>query len=176
MKRVLMACALLIVLSATAFAGEYYLSDEDGYWWYWDGSPAYEVKIPATAFAYVQVEWGGATSLEVALGEKGPLLLIGTLPGTDVNRAWNAISGRWAASVENSRMTNDSTITTDQGLSARFRVLEGSAPGGPNAMVRMVMFTRGNRTAYLAFVGNASSYAGAVREHWLKAVHTFNWR
>lgn len=168
--------ALVLALSSMTAAGEYYLSDVPNYWWYWDGEPNYEVLIPSTAYAYVQVDWAGSTSLEVSLDEKGPLLLIGTMPGTDVNKLWNALSARWAASVESSRVTTDSTITTEQGLQARFKVLEGRAPGKPNGMVRTVVFTKDGRMAYLTFVGNASDYSGDFQQYWLRAVHSFAWR
>lgn len=176
MRVVVWTLLLVLALSVGAVAGEYYLSDEDRYWWYWDGSPNYEVLIPSSAYAYVQVDWAGTTSLEVALGEKGPLLVAGTMPGTDVDRAWNALSARWAAAVESSRTTTNSTIETDNGLTARFRVLEANPSGGPKAIVRMVAFEKGGRLAYLAFIGNEEDYAGDARQYWLRAVHSFDWR
>ncbi len=175
--RVLMWSLLVVlVMSVGASAGEYYLSDEAGYWWYWDGSPDYEVLIPSSAYAYVQVDWAGSTSLEVALGEKGPLLIAGTMPTTDVDKAWNAISSRWAASVGRSSTTTNSSIETEKGLQARFRVLEGSPNGDKKGIVRMVAFVKDGRLAYLAFVGNESEYDGNVRQYWLRAVHSFDWR
>ena len=171
-----MVLVVLVSLGGVAWAGEYYLSDNDAYWWYWDGQPNYEVLIPSAAFAYVQLDWGGTSSLEVALDQDGPLLIIGTLPGTDVNRAWNALSARYSAAVTNARTTTDSTIETEMGLQARFKVLEGSSQGGPDALVRMVAFVRDGRTAFLMFVGNKRDYAGNAQQYWLRAVHSFNWR
>lgn len=157
-------------------AGEYYLSDEPGYWWYWDGRPNYEVLIPSNAFSYVQVDWSGQTSLYVTLKDKGPLLIVGTAPGTNVQNLWQSLTAPWAHLLSNSRTSENSEITTDQGLRARFMVLSGSASGGPAAMIRMVAFTRDGRTAYLLFVGNEREYAGDLRQYWLRAVHSFRWR
>jgi hypothetical protein len=168
--------ALILLLAPAALAGEYYLSDEDAYWWYWDGTPNYEVLIPSRGFSYVQVDWSGQTTLYVTLKDKGPLLIVGTAPGTDVQKLWQAMTAPWAHLLNNPRTTQDTEITTDQGLRARFLVLSGSASGGPAAMIRLVAFTREGRTAYLMFVGNEREYAGDLRQYWLRAVHSFRWR
>ena len=133
--------ALILLLAPAALAGEYYLSDEDAYWWYWDGTPNYEVLIPSRGFSYVQVDWSGQTTLYVTLKDKGPLLIVGTAPGTDVQKLWQAMTAPWAHLLNNPRTTQDTEITTDQGLRARFLVLSGSASGGPAAMIRLVAFT-----------------------------------
>lgn len=171
--RVVLSLALLVLLSGAASAGELYRYDGDpGYWWYVDGPPNFEVLIPSdrSAINWVEVDWGGSTSMQVMIEEGGPMIVVGTLPTTDAAAAWNALSAPWAARAQNARTTTNSQITTDQGLSARFFVLEGSG-----SMVRMVSFTRSGRLAYLLFVGKAADYGGSVRQYWLRAVHSFRW-
>lgn len=173
LRPVLVCCALLLLLPAAAAAGELYRYDGDpNYWWYVDGSPRFEVLIPSdrSAINWVEIDWGGSTSMQVVIGEGGPMIVVGTLPTTDAAAAWNALSAPWAARTQSARTTTNSQITTDQGLNARFFVLEG----GGN-MVRMVAFTRSGRLAYLLFVGKSADYSGSARQHWLRAVHSFRW-
>lgn len=180
----LMAAFAVVGCVAPGFAGEYYLSDEPSYWWYWDGSPDFEVLIPASRpnagasaqFAYLQSSLAGHTTLQISLGTGGPLMMIGTLPQTDPNAIFDALTAPWKASLRQSRKSTDSTIQTEQGLSARFMVLQGSGPSGPPAMIRMVAFRRGERSAYLLFVGDEASYAGDIRQYWIRAVNSFRWR
>lgn len=174
--RILVVLFLLVTLAGGALAGEYYLSDQDAYWWYWDGSPDYEVLVPSKAYAYVQVDWGGQTFLQMAIDKKGPLLVVGTLPSDDVEDAWSALSARWAAAATNAKTTTKSTLETEQGLKAEFRLLEAKSQGNPNALVRMVAFKKGGRLAYLMFVGNDDQYTGDAKQYWLRAVHSFKWR
>jgi len=167
----------LFAFCGAASAGQYYYYDADSrYWEYWDGDPPFKVLIPANAPNYLETSWGGRTVLQVALGENGPHIVIGTLPTNDVGRAWNALSASWAAMVENARTTTSNEIRTDMGLTAAFRVLTGESRSGPTSMVRMVAFRQGNSLAYLLFIGNSSQYSGAFQQHWLKAVHSFIWR
>ena len=169
-----LACLALCVLAAPyAAAGELYRYDGDAnYWWYVDGPPDFEVLIPSdrAAINWVEIDWGGSTSMQVVIADGGPMLVIGTLPTTDAAAAWNALSAPWSARVQSARTTTNSQITTDQGLNARFFVLEG---GG--SMVRMVAFTRTGRLAYLMFVGKSAEYSGDARQYWLRAVHSFRW-
>lgn len=176
MRNSVMVMMLVLALSGIAMAGEYYESEFAGYWWYWDGDPAYEVLVPSNALAYIETEWAGTNSLQVVIAEKGPHLIAGTMPGTDVNKLWNAISAPWAATAESSRTTTDSSITTDQGLRAVVKVLEGRTPNQPTGMVRTVVFTKDGRMAYLMFVGNTGDYSGDAQQYWLRAVHSFSWR
>lgn len=169
--------AALLALGVTASAGEYYYYDaDDRYWEYWDGDPPYKVLIPANARMYYETDWAGRTSLQVNMGDKGPQIVIGTLPTTDVNQAWSALSAKWAATANSARTTTNSEIQTDMGLTAAFRVLSAQSNTGPDAMVRMVAFRKGNGLVYLMFIGNSSQYGGEYQQHWLKAVHSFIWR
>jgi len=178
MKRVsLLLFVALLTWGAAASAGEYYYyNDDERYWEYWDGQPPFKVLIPANARSYVESDWGGRTTLTVNMGEKGPQLVIGTLPTTDVNQAWNALSAKWAATANTARTTTNNEIQTDMGLTAAFRVLSAQSNSGPDAMVRMVAFRKGNGLVYMLFIGNASQYGGDFQQHWLKAVHSFVWR
>lgn len=168
--------ATVVLFGVPVFAGEYYYSDEDAYWEYWDSDPPYKVKIPSNASAYVETKWGGRTILEVVLGSGGPKLIVGTLPTADVDQAWSRLSAPWVATADSSRTSTSSQIQTDMGLTAQFRVLTAEFQSGPSAIVRMVAFTKDGKTAYLMFVGNASQYAGTAQQQWLKAVHSFIWR
>lgn len=172
------AVVLILVLSlgGISLAGEFYFSDVANYWWYVDDSAGFELLVPSDAYAYVQLDWVGTTSLKIALDDKGPALYAGTMPGTDVNKLWNALSARWTALTDRTRLTTDSTITTGEGLQARFKVLEGSSSGKPTGMIRAVIFTKDDHMAYLAFVGNASDYSGDASQYWLRAVNSFVWR
>lgn len=173
----LLLLVALLAWGAVALAGEYYYYDQDErYWEYWDGDPQYKVLIPANARNYVETDWAGRTSLQVTLGEKGPHLVIGTLPTSDPDKAWSALTARWAAAAQTARTTTKSEIETDMGLTGAFRVLTANSGSGGDAIVRMVAFRKGNSLAYLLFIGNASQYRGDVQQHWLRAVHSFIWR
>lgn len=175
MRAIIWAVLLIACISGVAAAATFYYYDEDPqYYWFWDGPPAFEVLVPAKPSFYVETEWAGHSITQFFFGETGPVILIGTMAGTDTSKAWEAVSGMWAGLSASSRNVSNSTITTDQGLQARFRVLESGT--NPNGMVRMVAFTHEGRTAYLAFIGNQSDYTGNVQQYWLRAVHSFNWR
>lgn len=166
----------VLSLGGPVFGAEYYVSDESAYWWWVDGNPQYEVKVPSNAYAYPQVRVGGATILQVPLKESGgPLIVIGNMPGNNPQSAFQSLTGLWAASLRNTRTTENSVITTERGLRPRFMVLTGTGEGSTRGMVRMVAFTKDNRIAYLLFVGEEKDYAGDARQIWLKAVHSFSW-
>lgn len=163
-------------LAASAAQKYYVYEPDDRYWEYWDGDPPFKVLVPARATLYAETDWAGRSTLQVFMAEGGPQLVIGTLPTTDVNQAWSALAAKWAATANSARTTNNSEIETDMGLKAAFRVLQAQSNTGPDAMVRMVAFRKGNGLVYLMFVGNTSQYSGAYQQHWLKAVHSFIWR
>lgn len=163
----------LMVAQAPILAGTWYLSDESGYWWYVDGDPEFEVLLPSNADVYMEYDWGGL--LHVGLKVSGPTIIVGMMSTTDVKAAFEKLAGAWSGSLTNTRTTTDSVITTDRGLSARFLVLTGNGVGGARGMIRMVSFTKGNRMAYLLFVGDEKEFAGDYRQIWLKAVHSFSW-
>jgi len=176
-KRILAALILMLTASAAAAAGELYIYDDDPqYWWYWSGTPNYEVLVPSNRSYYLDQEWSGHTYVMIPLRDGGPHLFIGTVPGTDTARLWQALSAPWALPLRSSRVTEDTQITTSQGLRARFWVMTGTMQDGSSAMIRMVAFTRDGRTAYLMFVGKESDYTGNIRQYWLRAVNSFRWR
>lgn len=163
------------LFSQAAFAGEWYLNPDDpAYWWYLDGEPRYEVLVPANLDFYVEYEWSGHRYLHIMLGDNGPHLYAGTAPGTNVQSLWQSLTAPWTLPLRNPRVVENSEITTSKGLRARFMVLSGSGQGGA-AMIRMVAFTRNERTAYLLWVGNEKEYTGDVRQFWLRAVNSFSW-
>lgn len=176
MKRTLIAMLFVCLLSTSALAGEWYLNPDDPkYWWYLAGTPRYEVLVPADLDYYVEHEWSGHSNLHIMLGEKGPHLFVGSAPGTDVQSLWQALTAPWAFSLRNTRVVENSEITTSRGVRARFMVMSGSTQAGTAAMIRMVAFTRENRTSYLLFSGLEREYTGDVRQFWLRAVNSFNW-
>jgi len=177
LKRIVVALGLVLVASITALAGQLYIYEDDpGYWWYWAGSPDYEVLVPANRPYYLDQEWSGHTFVEIPLRDGGPLLFIGTAPGTNFQQLWQALTASWSFPLRSSRVTEDSQITTNQGLRAHFRVMTGTTQEGSTAMIRMVAFTRDGRSAYLLFVGKESEYTGDLRQYWLRAVNSFRWR
>lgn len=176
-SRIIVALGLILAVSATAWAGQLYVYEDDPqYWWYWGSNPDYEVLVPSNRSYYLDQEWSGHASVDIPLRDGGPHLYVGTAPGSNWQQLWQALTAPWTYPLRNSRIIEDSEITTSQGLKARFRVLTGATQEGPNAMIRMVIFTRDNRSAYLLFVGKESEYSGDLRQYWLRAVNSFRWR
>jgi len=177
LKKAVVALGLVVLACVPALAGQLYLYEDDpGYWWYWGENPEYEVLVPANRPYYLDQQWSGHVYVYIPLRENGPRLFIGTAPGTDAQRLWQALTAPWSYPLRSSRITEDSEITTSQGLRARFRVMTGTMQDGTAAMIRMVVFTRGDRSAYLLFVGKESEYTGDFRQYWLRAVNSFRWR
>lgn len=180
MKRTLYALLLVGLLggllSVPAWAGEWYLNPEDPtYWWYVDGDPRYEVLVPADLDFYVEYQWSNHRFVHIMLRDNGPHLFVGSAPGTDVQSLWQSLTAPWTMPLRNSRVTENSEITTSRGIRASFRVLSGTNQAGQAAMIRMVAFTREGRTSYLMWVGLERDYTGDLRQFWLRAVNSFSW-
>lgn len=181
-QRIWLALVLLLVLSGVAQAGEYYLSDDKAdnglYWWYWDDAPKYEVKVPSKAEAYAPHSIFDERSLDITLSKNGPLLrvasvarVVGGYAGVKL-----ALTQRWQHVLTNVKTQTDTEITTSRGVKAKFFVSTGKTPSGASAMIRLVVFVKGTDVVYLELLCDEKAYAGTVKEQWVKAVNSFNWR
>lgn len=177
-QRIVFVLALLTLLSSTARAGEYYLSDEKDYWWYWDDPPKYELLVPAKAESYAPQKVFDERSLNVTLRKNGPTLRISSV--TKVRGSYSgvkqAVLGRWQHALSGVQLTTETEITTSVGVRAKFFVATGKTPEGGNAMIRFVGFFKGTDVVFLELWCDEKDYAGSVRQQWIKAVNTFKWR
>ncbi|MBO8141142.1 MAG: hypothetical protein H0Z37_03040 [Firmicutes bacterium] len=169
-----------LLFAPAAFAqyrGEFYRHDDQRFWWYQGDDRLYELLVPSQGQQYVERDIFGEKSLEIALGDEGPFIRVASFPGgsAELDRAREAMSGRWQHVFSNAQTTENRTITTSNGLQARFVVIQGRTPSGQMGMMRAVFFTQGSYNAYLVWLGRASDYTGLNQEYWLQAVNTFAW-
>ncbi|HEX6972267.1 MAG TPA: hypothetical protein VF234_08610, partial [Limnochordia bacterium] len=169
------ACALWAGPSYAA--GQFFFTDSSQYWLFVHESPAFELKVPADRQSYVQRRLFGEESLEVTWGASGPVLIVGGRTGYtgDAAAVRDALAARFRYGAPGLRVVTDETITTAEGLSADFFVLElPQSQGG--MMLRIVVFQRRTDLAFLAFAVQSDAYNGDTRSYWLEAVNTFRWR
>lgn len=177
-----LAVFIALVLSfATAVSaqswGEFYLHDDSRYWWFRDGERAFEIALPANPTYVVQRNLFGERSLELAVNDNDVYFQIARFAGgeAEVERAREAITSRWQHALTDIKVTENRTIRTNMNLDARFTVIQGRTPDGANAMVRTVLFTTGETSAYLVWTGLASRYTGPWQQAWIEAVNSFTW-
>ena len=177
------ACfALFVVLlgAMSAFAqyqGEFYVHTDQRFWWYQGDNRLYELLVPSQGEQYIERDIFGEKMLEITLRTGGPIIRIASFGGGSaaLDRARQALTSQWQHVLSNVQTTENRTITTSNGLQARFVVIQGRTPGGQQAMMRAVFFNKGDNNVYLQWLGLTSQYSGSNQEFWLQAVNTFAW-
>jgi hypothetical protein len=177
-RAILCVLVLFLTVPAVVQAGDYYLSDEKTYWWYWDDSPKYEVKVPAKADSYAPQRLFGERCLDMTLTKNGPIM--GVCSVAKVQGGYTAIKQavmqRWQHVLVNPKITSDSEITTTRGVHAKFLTVSAKTPDGVQVMIRLVGFVKGTDAVYLTLFCDEKAYSGETKNTWVKAVNTFNWR
>jgi len=180
--RAVVGWTLLLVLlaamtAAAQYQGEFYIHTDQRFWWYQGDGRLYELLVPSQGEQYMEREIFGEKMLEITLPGGTPIIRVASFPGGSaaLDRARQAITGRWQHVLTNAQTTENRTITTSNGLQARFVVIQGRTPGGQQAMMRAVFFDQGDNSVYLQWLGTTSQYSGANQEYWLQAVNTFAW-
>lgn len=177
-QRVALALVLVVLTATAAQAGEYYLSEDAEYWWYWDDGPKYEMFVPAKAESYAPKHIFQERSLDITLKKEGPTIRVSSVAKVRGGYAGikQAVLGRWQHVLSNVKVTEESDITTSRGVKAKFLVAAGQTPAGATAMIRLVVYLKGADAVLLELWCNEKDYAGDTRRYWIKAVNTFNWR
>ncbi|HHT28570.1 MAG TPA: hypothetical protein GXZ82_15205 [Firmicutes bacterium] len=171
--------AILFILTGVCRAGQYWLSESEAYWWYWDDNPDYQVMIPSRVEGrtYNSINIFGVRSLDLTLRPNGPVIRISTI--NQVQGGYAAVRDgvikRWQPAAA-FKVTSDSVITTRQGIRANFFVATGKTGTGESAMIRGVVYTKGNSVVVLELLCNEKDYADETKTQWIEVVNTFNWR
>ncbi|HLT57780.1 MAG TPA: hypothetical protein VKZ69_03280 [Limnochordales bacterium] len=170
--------ALLSAAGASAqYQGEFYVHTDQRFWWYQGDNRLFELLVPSQGEQYMERDVFGEKMLEITLRGGSPIIRVASFPGGSaaLDRARQAVTGRWQHVLSNAQTTENRTITTSNGLQARFVVIQGRTPSGQTAMMRAVFFNNGDHNVYLQWLGLTSQYGGANQEFWLQAVNTFAW-
>lgn len=177
-KSSVLALLFLLLATAGARAGEYYLSDEKDYWWYWDDSPKYELLVPANAESYAPKLIFDERSLEITLKKNGPIIRISSVAKVQGGYAAvkQAALGRWQHVLSGVKVTGEADITTSVGVKAKHFIVQGKTPQGRPAMIRFVAYFKGADVVTLQLWCDEKDYGGDVQRQWIKAVNTLNWR
>jgi len=171
---------VLLLGTAAAFAqyqGEFYIHTDQRFWWYQGDSRLYELLVPSQGQSYVEREIFGEKLLEITLGGGSPVIRVASFAGGSaaLDRARQSVPNQFQHLLTNVQTTENRTITTSNGLQARFVVIQGRTAAGQTAMVRTVFFNQGDNNVYLQWIGLTSQYSGNNQEYWLQAVNTFAW-
>ncbi len=174
-----MLALLLILLSTAAHAGTFYEHEEEGYWWFVESNPAYELVIPSTASGYIERDFFGQKSVELYFGPTGRQFVIASVvsPSVTTEKIKAMAVAMYGHLFTNIKVEADRTITTSAGTQAYFYAITGSTPAARQGMLRLVVFRSGSKFAWLVLSCYANEYDSnaTVRNHWLTAVNSFVW-
>lgn len=174
-----MLALLVILVSAGTQAGTYYEHPEEGFWWFVEDNPGYELVVPSTASGYIDRDLFGQKSVELYFGPTGRQFIVASVisPSVTTDKIKTMALGKYGHLFTNIKVEADRTITTSTGTSAYFYAMTGSTPAAKQGMVRLVVFQRGSRFVYLILSCYASDYesSAAMRNQWLTAVNSFVW-
>jgi hypothetical protein len=172
--------AILLLFTGLCQAGQYWMTENEGYWLYQDDNPDYEIMIPSKAVGrtYAPLNVLGVRSLDITLSENGPVIRVSTINQLQGGYAAvrDSITKRWQPALTGFKIESDSVITTRQNIKANFFVASGKTSAGVSAMIRGVAYFKGNSVVVLELLCNEKDYAGEVKNQWIEAVNTFNWR
>lgn len=166
---------MLFIYSATALAGEFYLHDNDRYWWYYNDDPQFYAVVPNDGERYVTKTVFGYDFLEISWEEGTVILEVGSMVGNDTDTVINFVAKRWGALLEDELVFSNREITTSNGLNTYFYALEGVGPDGSKSMLRSVYFHKDDIVVYLAMYLPSNKYQGSMQNHWLRVVNDFEW-
>jgi len=180
--QVLALWTLLVLLLGTVAAsaqyrGEFYVHTDQRFWWYQGDNRLYELLVPSQGEQYTERDIFGEKMLEITLRGGSPVIRVVSFGGGSaaLDRARQVLQSQWQHVLTNVQTTENRTITTSNGLQARFIVIQGRTAGGQQAMVRAVFFNKGDNNVYLQWLGLTSQYSGINQEYWLQAVNSFAW-
>lgn len=182
LKVAVVVCSLALFFGAAGAAEFYQYPDDKRFWWYIDTDPAFELIVPSNTGGsyplYVQTNMYGEDVLEIVMGEDGPVMLVGILKGgsSKISSIWDSIVGSRSHLFTNARLVDNREITTSTGERPHFYSQVARAADGKSAMVRAVIFNKGNDIVYLAYFLYESEFTGFTRDVWINAVNTFRWR
>ncbi|NLN20327.1 MAG: hypothetical protein GX162_13805 [Firmicutes bacterium] len=177
-RRVTLTLLLVLLTAMGVRAGEYYLTEDAEYWWYWDDNPNYELWVPSKAESYAPKNIFQERSLEITLKKDGPIIRVSSVANIKggYSSIKQAVLGRWQHVLSNVKVTEEKDITTSRGVKAKFLVATGQTPEGTTAMIRLVVYLKGADAAFLELWCNQKDYTGDTYRYWIRAVNTFNWR
>src|SRR5690625_483825 len=174
--------ALTVVFGAIGVAsaqtwGEFFVHDDDRYWWFRDVDSVIELALPANPAYVIQREMFGENFLELVLPNRQPYMQVALFEGDGdaMEQARRFIVGRWNHTLKDVKVTENRTIRTNMNLDAHFTVVQGTTADGRTGMVRTVLFTAGDRSAYLVWTGLSGEYTGLWQQAWIEAVNSFRW-
>lgn len=177
MKKFFIIAAIFVVLlvSGTALASDFYLHDHGDYWWYMPKNPNYSAVIPNTGQHYIQRDVFGQKILEITWDNGAVSMEIASVPNQDVATVRKSIEERFKPLVRNVNVISDGEITTSNNLRAHFYGYEATGANNRRVMLRSVFFKYSSGVVYLAMYLDAAKYQGNLREYWLRAVNDFEW-
>lgn len=170
---------LILLLPASALAGKFYEHEDSNYYWYVEDTPHYEVVIPSTAQGYLDKSLFGQKVLDIYFGSDGPQMVVGSIvsPSVTTDKIRAMAIAQWGHIFTNAKVEADRMITTSNGTSAYFYAATASTPSSKQGMLRLVVFQKGSRFAYLTLSCYSSDWNNnaAMRNQWLIAVNDFSW-
>lgn len=177
--RIRFAIVLVLVCLVTgmAEAGVYYETSDKTYYKYEDENPNYETMVPAKGESYASNNYFGERRLDITLSTNGPVLRIATIPKVNGGYAGmkQAIIAEWKPLFTDLKVTNEAEYTNDRGVKFRFFEATGKTTAGGTGMIRFAAFTKGSDMVYVELFCASSAYTGTVKNHWMKAIHSFKW-
>ncbi len=163
------------LLHSNAIAGEFYLHDNNQYWWYFSENPRFYAAVPNNAERYVAKTIFGYEFLEMTWENGSIIMEIGSMVGNDTDTVIDFVAKRWTGLLEDRLVFANREITTSNNINTYFYAIEGTGPNGKKAMLRSVYFKQGDVVVYLAMYLPSNKYQGTLQDHWLRAVNDFEW-
>lgn len=161
----------------TATATEFYIHDNNDYWWYHSEDPHFYAVVPSNGQRYSHKSLFGYEMLEIAWDDSAIIMEVGTMSGLDQASIIDFVGRRWTSLLANPRVFADREITTSNDLKTYFYGVEGTGPNNVKSMLRSVYFYNADKdtTVYLAYFIPNSKYTGQMEQYWLRAVNEFEW-
>ncbi len=179
MKRMKIIFLTLILILGVVYisvsAGEFYLHDNDQYWWFHVSEPHFYAVVPNNADLYVNKVQFGYEFLEMSWDNGTIVMEIGVIPGATTSDGINFVAKRWSPFLKDELVFANREITTSNDLQTFFYAVEGIGHDGKKAMIRSVYFHKDDDLVYLAMYLPNNKYEGDMRNHWLRAVNEFEW-
>ncbi|HET7558407.1 MAG TPA: hypothetical protein VFK80_00485 [Limnochordia bacterium] len=174
-----MACTALGAEAAQTLPGQFYLTKNPQYWQYTIDAAGFALEVPAKGEAYVQHDLLGGQWLKISLGVSAPVYGVYAGKAADakaLSAQRDAIVGSWQRLLSNTKVSNDTQITTSNQITADFYEVHGKIADGKTAIIKWVAFRKGGEWVALTFAGTSDDYHGDVRAYWLQMVNTFRWK
>ncbi|HHW09237.1 MAG TPA: hypothetical protein GXX29_04630 [Firmicutes bacterium] len=173
-----LAVFITAAVSSMAAAGEFYISDDKSYWWYWDDAPRYELLIPSNCDSYAPSVIFDERTLDLTLKKDGPILRISGVSNFSgsYESLKEALLIRWRHVLSGLKINMEREYTSERNLKFRFIEITGKTPTGKTGMIRYVVYIKGRDVVTIQLFCEEKEYAGVIKDQWMKAIHSFNWR